>query len=38
MVLGGVISTLCLRIRYSPLNGFIPEKLKYLYYRKFKWI
>ncbi len=37
-VLGQGISLLAFRIRYSPVYRHIPESLKKLYYRKFRWI
>ena len=37
-VLGQGISLLAFRIRYSPVYRHIPESLKNLYYRKFRWI
>ena len=37
-VLGQGMSLLAFRIRYSPVYRHIPESLKNLYYRKFRWI
>jgi glycosyltransferase involved in cell wall biosynthesis len=37
-VLGQGMSLLAFRIRYSPVYRHIPESLKKLYYRKFRWI
>lgn len=37
-VLGQGMSLLAFRIRYSPVYRHIPESLKSLYYRKFRWI
>ena len=37
-VLGQGMSLLAFRIRYSPVYRLIPESLKKLYYRKFRWI
>lgn len=37
-VLGQGLSLLAFRIRYSPIYKHIPEKIKTLYYKKFRWI
>ncbi|MHB8361929.1 MAG: glycosyltransferase [Thermoplasmataceae archaeon] len=37
-VIGQGISLVAFRIRKSPLYKYIPEKLKVLYYKKFRWI
>lgn len=37
-ILGQGMSLLAFRIRYSPLYRHIPESIRKLYYRKFRWI
>ena len=38
MVLGGFVSALAFRLRMSRFWKYVPKKLVYLYYRKFRWI
>ena len=38
MILGGFVSALAFRIRYSQLWKYMPKKIVRLYYRKFRWI
>lgn len=38
MILGGFVSALAFRLRYSRFWKYLPEKLIEIYYRKFKWI
>lgn len=37
-IMGQGMSLLAFRIRYSPMYKHIPESIKRLYYRKFRWI
>ena len=38
MILGGFISALAYRVRFSPLWKYVPNRLVELFYRKFRWI
>jgi hypothetical protein len=37
-IVGQGVSLLAFRVRHSPIYGHVPESIKRLYYRKFRWI